>query len=271
MDILVTFDENYILPFKVMARSLVRSQPKAEVTFWLIHGKMAEARLVELNRFCQQEGAGFQAIHVPGHYFEEARVTDRYPKSMYYRLLAAALLPDSLSRILYLDPDILVINPLDDLWNLELADQEAFAAASHSVLGELSNSFNNLRLDTDHAYFNSGVILFDLVKARQIIDPDAMIHEVNNSQPLDLILPDQDLFNRLYGQYVQEIPDAVYNYDARFYLAYLVNSKHQYNLDWVFANTKILHFCGKTKPWNHSGPGVFNSVYKYFMHQVIDS
>lgn len=270
MDILVTFDENYILPFKIMAKSLVMSHPHTDVTFWLIHGGIADERINELKVFCGDIKAEFEAVNIPNHYFEDARVTERYPKSMYYRLLAPAVLPDSLSRILYLDPDILVINHLRDLWHLELSNHLAFAAASHSVLGEISNSFNNLRLDTDHPYFNSGVVLFDLEKARQIIDPDVMIETVNNSQPVNLILPDQDLFNSLYGQYVQEIPDELYNYDTRFYRVYLLNSNQEYNLDWIFANTKILHFCGKKKPWKHSNPGIFNSLYKYFMHQVVN-
>jgi len=34
---------------------------------------------------------------------------------MYYRLLAFKFLPEELDRILYLDPDILVINPIDEL------------------------------------------------------------------------------------------------------------------------------------------------------------
>nr|WP_243005008.1 glycosyltransferase [Hungatella effluvii] len=40
---------------------------------------------------------------------------------MYYRLLAPHLLPEPLEKILYLDPDILVINPLRSLWEPDCA------------------------------------------------------------------------------------------------------------------------------------------------------
>ena len=50
---------------------------------------------------------------------------------MYYRLLAAQFLPDHLHRILYLDPDILVINSLRPLWETDLKGN-LFAAAAHT-------------------------------------------------------------------------------------------------------------------------------------------
>lgn len=39
---------------------------------------------------------------------------------MYYRLLAGTILPPELHRILYLNPDILVINPIHVLWQTDL-------------------------------------------------------------------------------------------------------------------------------------------------------
>ena len=80
---------------------------------------------------------------------------------MYYRLLAPHLLPGHVHRILYLDPDTLVINPLRPLWDMDL-NGNLFAAAAHTGKTELANSINQLRLGTDHNYFNSGVLLMDL-------------------------------------------------------------------------------------------------------------
>lgn len=51
---------------------------------------------------------------------------------MYYRLLAAEILPQDMERILYLDPDVLVINSLVPLWNMKLEEGVCFAAATIS-------------------------------------------------------------------------------------------------------------------------------------------
>ena len=58
---------------------------------------------------------------------------------MYYRLLAAQLLPEDLDRVLYLDPDVLIINPLEKLWSLGL-DENLFAAAAHTGKTEIANN-----------------------------------------------------------------------------------------------------------------------------------
>lgn len=62
---------------------------------------------------------------------------------MYYRLLASHILPASLKRVLYLDPDILVINPLRPLWDLDLQGN-VFAAASHIGVVDVMNGINPL-------------------------------------------------------------------------------------------------------------------------------
>lgn len=267
MDILVTFDENYIPPFKTMLKSFADNHPQQETTFWLIHDGMEEDDLEDLDDFIGSYGASFNPLEISKDYFEEAKVTKRYPQSMYYRLLAPLILPDTLDKILYLDPDILVINPLDELWELELPQKKCFAAASHDIVGNITSGINKIRLETDHSYFNSGVILIDLVKAREIVDADDIIETVKQSNSIELLLPDQDVFNSMYGKYTLEIPGERYNYDARHYAGYLLKSDKQYNLAWVMQNTCILHFCGKKKPWLPQDLGVFTSLYKYFMYK----
>lgn len=47
--------------------------------------------------------------------------SSRYPRQIFYRLAAPLLLPEDLDRILYLDVDTLVINPLRELYAMEFA------------------------------------------------------------------------------------------------------------------------------------------------------
>lgn len=103
-------------------------------------------------------GYDFLPISVDDELFQEAPSPTRYPKEMYYRLLAPQLLPEGVQQVLYLDPDILVINPLRPLWETDLRGH-LFAAAAHTGKTELANNVNKLRLKTDHDYYNSGVLL----------------------------------------------------------------------------------------------------------------
>lgn len=181
---------------------------------------------------------------------------------MYYRLLAPFFLPDDLHRILYLDPDILVINPLRPLWETDMKGN-LFAGAAHTGKTELANNINQLRLGTDHPYFNSGVLLMDLDRGRKEISADA-IFDYTRKHAKELLLPDQDVLNAMYGSRTFEIDDSLWNYDARNYNNYLLRSMGGYDMDWVMANTVILHFCGKSKPWQKGYIHRFGILYKHY-------
>lgn len=52
--------------------------------------------------------------------FEDAPTTNRYPETIYYRLLAHEYLPKELDKILYVDADILCLNDVVPLYKLNL-------------------------------------------------------------------------------------------------------------------------------------------------------
>ena len=169
MDLLLTLDENYLLPCKVMLRSFFAANPsEKDVTVYLLHSAIPTEKLQELADFCSGFGGSLKPIAVGTALFASAPTSKRYPKEMYYRLLSPLILPQELERVLYLDPDMLIINPLRPLWELDLHGR-TFAAASHTGLTEMANEINQVRLDTEHEYFNSGVMLIDLAAARKLV------------------------------------------------------------------------------------------------------
>ena len=194
--------------------------------------------------------------------FDGAPVTEQYPREMYYRLLAGQMLPEGISRIIYLDPDTLVINPLRPLWETDMKGC-MFAAAAHTGKTELANNVNRLRLGTDHDYYNSGVLLMDLERCRRNISAGELFDFVRTHRH-ELVMPDQDLLNALYGTSILPLDDALWNYDARNYNNYMLRSSGEQNVRWVMQNTAILHFCGKAKPWKPNYMYRFGLLYQHY-------
>ena len=217
-----------------------------------------------ISRQCDAWGYAFHPVQVRDALFENAPVTRQYPKEMYYRLLASHLLPGDLKRVLYLDPDILVINPIRPLWEMDLQGN-LFAAAAHTGKTELANNINQLRLGTENAYFNSGVLLMDLEAGRREIIPQEIFRYVEQHRR-ELILPDQDILNGLYGSELYPVEESLWNYDARRFDRYQISSQGEMDMDWVMDHTAVLHFCGKRKPWNRSYQGRFAALYKHYRH-----
>jgi len=144
---------------------------------------------------------------------------------------------------LYLDPDILVINPIDELYNMDI-DNYLYAAAYHNII--TIKRINRIRLNaydikeyyifrcfTDESETSAGNDFrggnFDFVK--------------NNRSKL--IMPDQDIINSLYSKKIKSIDEKLYNYDARYYSYYKITSNGKCDMDYVINNTVFIHFCGK--------------------------
>lgn len=266
INILVTFNKNYIKPFQVMLKSLAINNPREIFHVWLLNSEIPYEDLLSLSEYCSAQSMTLTPIQVERAIFESAPVSKQYPQEMYYRLMAPLLLPDSLERILYLDPDILAINPIRPLWEEPLG-KYSFAAASHSSIFEAIKNVNKVRLGQEHDYFNTGVLLMDLKKSRELVKAEDIYNCVNEQSEL-LLLPDQDVFNFLYGADTLQINDAIWNYDARYFTAYFMKSERQYDMDWVMGNTVFIHFCGKQKPWQKKSIGRFSALYKHYMNLV---
>ena len=262
--ILITADENYIPPLKVLLTSLRISNPQDEITTYLMHRSIPEEKQKELMRLCEKLRLVFIPIKVGEKIFSQAPVMKQYPREMYFRLLAPHFLPSDIRRVLYLDPDTLIINPLRPLWETDMKGC-LFAAAAHTGSTEVANHINRIRLKTKHNYFNSGVLLIDLSLGRRQIKADEIFRFIADHKGT-LILPDQDVLNILYGSMTLEIDDYLWNYDAQKYANYFIRSAGKANTEWVMQNTAILHFCGKAKPWNKGYPYRFGTLYRHYMN-----
>lgn len=262
--LLVTFDKKYIAPFQTMLKSLVINNPQEIIHVWLLHSEISQEELQKLEEYCGLQRVTLTPLQVDRTMFQNAPISKRYPKEMYYRLLAPHILPVSLEKILYIDPDILVINAIRPLWEMELGEN-VFAAASHTDIFGMIDNINRMRLGKEHEYFNSGVMLMDLKQARELVKPDEIFSCVRE-HAVELVLPDQDVFNYLYGEHTLPVEDTIWNYDTRYYSDYQIRSGGLSDMDWVMKNTVFLHFCGKKKPWKTAYSGRFSALYKHYMN-----
>ena len=263
MHILFTADEKYAGRIPTVLESLKSSHPKEGIHIHLISDELSEELKDFLSKICSDLGYGFYLYRVSENAFADAPVNKHYSKAMYYRMLAAEILPQDIGRVLYLDPDILVINSLLPLWGMELEEEGCFAAASHTTERGILDNINRLRLETSSVYFNTGILLMDLTRCRNLVRRDDIFTFIRENE-FRLILPDQDVFNALYGKLTRQIPDEIWNYDTRKYSQYLMKSAGVFDEYWVIRNTAVLHYCGKDKPWNTSYRFSFGDLYRHY-------
>ena len=198
MNILFTLDQNYLPPLKTILISLLINHPGSSFDIYLASDNLTEDELGDVSKLCERFNSALHLIHVEDDWFADAPTLRYYSRAMYYRLLAAQLLPEDLDRILYLDPDMLIINnSIRSLYETDLGDS-LYAACIHKGLMNISNPVNKIRLSTyeTEGYYNSGMLVMNLARIREEVRADDIFNYVKKNRQL-LLLPDQDILNGL--------------------------------------------------------------------------
>ena len=114
-NIVISCDENYILPTRVLLRSMSTSNDDIKV--WFVFSRVSAAGIELLREDTQGYGWAFEARKLDQEYeqlFEGFPVNLHFSKEMYYRLLLPWILPEC-GRALYLDSDMIVRGDLTPL------------------------------------------------------------------------------------------------------------------------------------------------------------
>ena len=258
MNLLFCIDRRVLSQLVVCLRSIAKNGGAAHYRVFLLHSDLDEDIRENLSRdFPTME---FQLLTVPWGMFDGFPVTDRYPKQIYYRLAAPLLLPHDLDRVLYLDADTLILNPLRSLYDMAF-DGNLFVACTHTR--ELLTKLNRLRLKSKKAvcYINSGVLLMNLPVLRLVLDMKQMSRYVRERK-LPLFLPDQDILTALYGDRVKLVCAMRYNLSDRVLNSYNAEAgRRKRDIDWVRKHTVIIHYCGRNKPWKSDYHGMLGIFY----------
>lgn len=258
LNLLVTLDSNYIHPLMVMLKSIEITNPYERLTVYVIHTRLTQFDFSRLRY--NFSGIKFVPIVPDDKMFENAHFTKRISKETYYRLLACECLPESVDRVLYLDPDIVVIGDLRNLYNYNFSDK-CFVACGHT--GGVVEEFNRIRLgmSRESTYINAGVLMMNLKKLREIININDIYSYINKKGKL-LFQADQDVINALFYNRTAYMPPTVYNLDEHTYKKYKLSS------DYVISDTVIIHYDGKNKPWKSDYKGSLNEYYDFFERQL---
>lgn len=264
--ILVTLDRNYLKVLSVMLYSLSQSDPEGVYTVYVVNNTLTEEDFASLSALLPR--TELVNVRVPEDLLQNAPVSDRYPTEMYYRLFAARYLPQQLERILYLDPDLVVLHSLRSLYQIDF-DSKLFAAASH-IESRTFRELNRRRLHlSEHAkYLNSGVMMMNLALLRKE-SPQTIIDYIQ-SHKATLLLPDQDVLNALYADRTVPLDPLVYNLGEKYLRLKNLHlpPAEKLTLDWVRSNTAIVHYYGRNKPWKEHYRGSLGIFYHEWEQQL---
>lgn len=240
MNILIAVDSNYIVPAKVMLKSL-SSHLSEKLDIYLLYSSLREKHIEDLSRFCMKEcGAELHPMYVERKTFNEMPLTGWFSVEVYFRLIAPFILPENIKRILWIDADIIVKKNISDLYNTNLNNAAIGVVQDMGSRNLVSECCERLQLKNDSVYFNSGIILFDLVAIREHWTRQEFVNQMNSIHREKLIYPDQDMLNLIFEKNKLIMPDK-WNYQIRSWSKIKTTE---------LEDAAIIHFVGEIKPWN---------------------
>lgn len=245
MNILVAFDRKYMPHTKVMLASLRASMPNEEIDVYYLYNEMPPDVLEKIkNELREKDDINFHPIKIDKTPFDGVKIRMHFTIEIMYRLMAVALLPKSVDRVLWLDGDIIINHSIAELYNVKF--NEATIAACKGR-GLIENHNRRLNLPKEHIYFNSGVLLMNLQKMRENNALKRFV-DIMNAYGDRLTFVDQDILNIAYtGKDVIYFDSDIYN--CQIGRDFKLN-KSQYK---IFMDTCcVMHFAAAAKPWNNT-------------------
>lgn len=184
--------------------------------------------------------------------------TDRYPPSVYFRLLMPFVLPNFVESVLYLDADIVVTEDVSPLFDFDLEAAPLWAVrdpGGTNGVERLRQDFPGLSLPKDMDYFNGGVMLINLPEWRRQRVSERVIDLIGKCGDRFSYF-EQDAMNivmaKNWGQLHLRWNNIIQGRSQRF----------PKTPDWN-GSDGILHFAGRRfKPWHWSGRCLHEDTYR---------
>lgn len=242
------------------------TQNKEKINVYVAHSKLEESDLKFIKDKLPLDNIEINEIKLDDEFLCEAPITFHFSKEMYYRIFASDFLPESIDRILYLDPDLIILNSLTNFYNMEMGNNLFSAIKSQNPLTQTQCKIR-LKMAEESVYFNSGVLLMNVKKLRQELDKKKILEYIQDNDEI-LFLPDQDVLNALYNDKTIVLDDDRYNFDARYYNFEKIINSEVSDLSAVKENVAIVHFCGKNKPWQKTYKSKLGKLYTEIADEI---
>lgn len=261
--IALTFDDNFWAPAYALMRSIcLSSRRRADMVFHLLHLPLTEQHMADLGAISTEFGASLVWYNLSEnaefeHVVRDLPTSTQWPKVVYGRLLLGSLLPEHVERVIYLDCDMMVRDPIETLYDTDLAGFP-LAAVRDSVdpfiMGKRDMVQNRDLFEYADPYFNSGMLLIDLV-AWRAIDIRAQVTALAARGIMSRLYYDQDMLNLIFHSNWLALPWRWNTIDA--------HAAHE------GMNPAILHYTRKAKPWGVLSGILHSSAHARFYRHVM--
>lgn len=256
LDLACATDAAFVTPTIVAIRSVLRHvTDPSDVRVFVVDGGIDPEGRSALEDQVPCVGADLQILAVPPDILVPDSAPAHLTTATYLRLLAPLLVPDDVTRLLYLDGDILALDTLEPLLSIDLAGHAIGAVRDFEVPTVSSpggiGGWRRMGLDAGDPYVNAGVLVVDVARWRKLalgeraLEDQCRYHTVTGDQgSLNVVAQ---------GEFA--LLDPRWNAQGSLlHLDLFAASPHKEALlrrrDELLHRPALVHFVGPHKPWH---------------------
>lgn len=269
MEIVFCTDDNYIMPTGVLITSIEQTNKGTPVHYNVVSEKLTESSKKKLQNCLKNQTSSISFYSVDKNLLADCpvRTGDHITLATYFRILFPAIFPENVSKILYLDGDMLCLNSLKKLWETDISYFSA--GVTIDIYASDIRRLNRLDLPLSYEYFNAGMMLINLDWWRKNNIQQKTLEYIYKN-PDSCIAHDQDALNKTLCETVKYVSPE-FNFQFDFWLEpekLLVQKKHFNEITQSSKIPCILHFTGKEKPWHKECVYPLKNLWTFFKNQT---
>ncbi len=275
-------DDQFSMPLAATMRSVLdHLGASRRLRLFVIDGGISDQSKARLLESWRDERLQVEWLPPPLELLEGFSNSRHNPLAAYFRILIPLLLPTDVTRVLYLDSDLLIKTDIGKLWDERLDGAHCLAVQdvgapyldSKRVLKNFDRcsqwiggntpilNYRELGLRHDAMYFNSGVMLIDVARWRADDIPSSVLR----------CLRDNASHVRGWDQYALNVVlcgkwralDLRWNQGSRMFMypSWQQSPFDEKTFHAVRNDPYIVHFTSRPKPWQAMGRHPFREEF----------
>ena len=253
MNLSIALNRKVIVPAYVLLTSLFYNHPEQQIDVYMLYSELLPEDLVLFQKLGQEySNKRIIELYVDRSSFPALPENRFWTIETYYRLLLIDMLPEDVSRILYLDVDMIVNKDIVSFYETSFDDKLLIAAEDFEFMHiiETPEESRNIRDELflqlhrqGMVYFCAGMILFNITGLRKQGFCFQRYLEIFLKNQDYMALFDQDLLNYIHWKDVKYVDNRKYGLFS--------GTAHEMGMSYqqVKDEAAIIHFTGMAKPW----------------------
>jgi lipopolysaccharide biosynthesis glycosyltransferase len=251
--ILFATDVEYVPHLAAAVYSLLQNNRALALKIFVFTAELPKDHRVKLDAICKKFNTPLIFFQLNEAWFDGLILNHHFKKSNYYRLFAADVI--DAEKCLYLDADIIVTSSISELISVELSDS-CLAAVENPGF----NRHEELGMNPDSRYLNSGVMLLNLEKWRKGNVKDLVIALVKE-KPSAIHFVDQCGINGVVdGDWIEL--NNKFNYQTCMLKLPHSGGSHSDEMP------VVVHYTGSSKPWHMNNNHPYKRLYWFYRNKT---